>query len=151
MASGTTWRVDASPGVLLWRTANLWQRELRARLRPHGLTQAQFLLLASLDAQPGTVGQAQQDIAAFSGLDVAAVSTGLDQLAAKGYVTQRRGTDARTRQPALTAAGQDLVRTVLPVGAAADATVFAPLAANTGMFRGALQLLLGRRPRLGNR
>ncbi len=71
-----SWQPDSSPGVLLWRASNLWQRRLRAALRAHGLTQAQFLILVSLrlfeDREPVA---AQQDLARFCGLDVAAVST----------------------------------------------------------------------------
>ena len=35
-----------SPGFLLWRISNTWQREQRAALQPLGLTHTQFVMLA---------------------------------------------------------------------------------------------------------
>jgi DNA-binding MarR family transcriptional regulator len=37
-----------SPGFLLWKTTNLWQRQIRLALQPFDLTHVQFTLLASL-------------------------------------------------------------------------------------------------------
>ena len=147
-----SWQPDSSPGVLLWRASNLWQRRLRAALRAHGLTQAQFLILVSLrlfeDREPVA---AQQDLARFCGLDVAAVSTVLGQLAERGLVRRRRGEDGRARHPTLTAAGAKLADEVAPSAGVNDDEVFAPLGSNTPMFRGALQVLLGMRPRIASR
>jgi DNA-binding MarR family transcriptional regulator len=39
---------EKSPGFLLWKTTNLWQRQIRAALQPFDLTHVQFTLLASL-------------------------------------------------------------------------------------------------------
>ena len=59
----------ASPGFLLWRATNRWQRHLRAALHETGLTHVQYVLLvaaadlaaagtpptpAALAAAPGT-------------------------------------------------------------------------------------------------
>ena len=35
-----------SPGFLLWRISNNWQRDQRAALQPLGLTHTQFVMLA---------------------------------------------------------------------------------------------------------
>jgi MarR family transcriptional regulator, organic hydroperoxide resistance regulator len=37
-----------SPGFLLWKITNLWQRQIRMALQPFNLTHVQFTLLASL-------------------------------------------------------------------------------------------------------
>jgi MarR family transcriptional regulator, organic hydroperoxide resistance regulator len=37
-----------SPGFLLWKITNSWQRQIRAALHPYDLTHVQFTLLASL-------------------------------------------------------------------------------------------------------
>lgn len=37
-----------SPGFLLWKTTNLWQRHIRLSLQPFDLTHVQFTLLAGL-------------------------------------------------------------------------------------------------------
>ncbi len=145
------WRPDVSPGVLLWRAANSWQRALRQSLKQHNLTQAQFLVMASLAYLEGRQQATQQDLAQFSGVDVAAVSTVLGQLEGRGLVRRRIGTDARSRYPELTATGRAAVRTVMPDAAACDGEVFKPLGTNGSMFAGALQLLLGLRPRISAR
>ena len=36
-----------SPGFLLWKVSNAWQRKQRAALQPFGLTHSQFVLLAT--------------------------------------------------------------------------------------------------------
>lgn len=147
-----SWRPDTSPGVLLWRASNLWQRRLRRILKQHGLTQAQFLILASLRLfEDKGRSAAQHDLAEFSGLDVAAVSVVLGQLAEKGYVSRRRGEDARVRHPQLTPAGAAIAVAVAPAAGMSDVEVFSPLGDNTPMFRGALQMLLGMRPRISSR
>ena len=38
---------SGSTGYMLWRATMAWQREVRSALEPHGLTHAQFVLLAS--------------------------------------------------------------------------------------------------------
>ena len=36
-----------SPGFLLWKISNAWQRRLRVALQPYELTHSQFVLLAT--------------------------------------------------------------------------------------------------------
>ena len=133
-----------SAGVLLWRAANRWQRDVRAALAGHDLTQAQFLLLSALAAfDPAKPAPTQARLAASTGIDVAVASQGLRQLQRAGLVQRRTGTDARSRELQLTAAGRDRIDRAIPGVAAADAAFFARLGDNRPAFAGALRALIG--------
>lgn len=59
---GSTYlRPEQSPGFMLWRVSNEWQREMRESLGKIGLTHAQFVILANtiwLEDQGAKVTQA---------------------------------------------------------------------------------------------
>ncbi|MHA1570340.1 MAG: MarR family winged helix-turn-helix transcriptional regulator, partial [Alphaproteobacteria bacterium] len=131
-------------GLLLWRTANAWQRRLREALADHGLTQAQFTLLDAL-ANESKDGTNQRQLATRSGMDVTVVSAVIRQLQRDGLVARRTGTDARSRQVTLTAPGRARVGAAAPMARAVDAEFFAPLRQDQSAFAGALRLLLGLR------
>ena len=78
---------EDSPGFMLWRVSNLWQRHIRAALEPLGLTHVQFVLLASL----GWLTQHNQPISQVQlanhiEIDVMMTSQVLRTLEAKGLV-----------------------------------------------------------------
>ena len=140
-------RPGESPGLLLWRSANAWQRRLREVLQDHGLTQAQFTLLeVLLNRSDGGINQRQ--LAARSGMDVTVVSAVIRQLQSAGLVARRIGADARSRQVTLTAPGRTRVSAAAPAVQAVDDEFFAPLRQDQTAFAGALRLLLGLRPRI---
>ncbi len=138
------------PGALLWRASNAWTRRLRAALAPHDLTQAQFMLLAGLarlearTAEPIT----QAGLAKACGVDVTMASSVLRRLAAARLLRRRRGADARSRALAVSAAGRARLEAALPDVEAAEAAFFRALSADMGAFKGAMNVLIGRRPRL---
>jgi DNA-binding MarR family transcriptional regulator len=133
-----------STGVLLWRTANRWQRDVRAALAGHDLTQAQFLLLSALDAIGGDGRRpTQAALAASCGIDVAVASQGLRQLQRAGLVQRRTGADARARELRLTEAGSEKIARAIPDIAAVDAEFFRRLGDNREAFAGALRAMIG--------
>ena len=137
-------------GSLLWQAANAWSRRLRAAVTPHDLTQAQFLLLAGLARLEARAGEpiTQAGLAKACGIDVTMASTVLRQLAAARLLSRRQGADARSRALALSAAGRSRLEAALPDVDAAEAAFFRALSADLGAFKGALSVLIGRRPRL---
>ena len=138
-----------SIGVLMWRAANRWQRDVRAALAVHGLTQAQFLLLSALAAFDATKpAPTQARLAASTGIDVAVASQGLRKLQRDGLVRRRTGADARARELQLTDAGRTRIERAIPDVAAVDAAFFALLGDNRPAFTGALRALIGLRPRI---
>ena len=137
-----------SPGILLWRSANAWQRGLREALAPHGLTQAQFSLLDALSIDDPDAGTNQRQLATLCGMDVTVVSAVIRQLQREGLVARRTGEDTRSRQVSLTTAGRRRVAAAAPMAQAVDAEFFAALRQDQAAFAGALRLLLGLRPRV---
>jgi DNA-binding MarR family transcriptional regulator len=89
-------------------------------MAPAGLRVTQFSLLRTL-AREGAVRIG--DLAAHTLLDRTALSRNLDPLIARGLVETVRGRDARTREVALTSAGQRALRDAEPHWRRAQATV----------------------------
>lgn len=85
--------------------ARLWRTELDNRLRPHGLSQARWLLLVHLaDAEAGL---AQLDLAVLAGVTGPTLVRQIDQLEAAGCVERREdSSDRRIKRVSLTAAGR---------------------------------------------
>lgn len=143
-----------SPGILLWRAANAWQREIRAIAKDHALTQAQYVLLLGLGelenrAAARSAAITQRALAAHCGVDATMTSQVLRQLQAAGHLRRAPGADARSLAVTLTGAGRRAIDAMAPAAAAADAHFFAVLGDNAEMFKAALQVLLGLPPRLG--
>ncbi len=145
---------DDSPGILIWRAANAWQRDMRAVVKPHGLTQAQYVLLLGLYhleerplAEP--LATTQRALAAYCGVDTTMASQVLRQLEAAGLLRRAPGADARSRALYLTDQGRRTINAVEPEAGAVDAKFFAALGDNAEMFKAALQVLIGLPPRLG--
>jgi len=116
-----------SPGFLLWRNFMRWQRELNNRLRPLGLTQPQFAILAvcgwlTRNAQEVT----QQEIADFLGFDRMHISQILTSLEQNGLIKRQASTtDLRTKWIMLTAEGGGLLVQAMPLVEEFDRTFFA--------------------------
>ena len=118
----------ASTGYWLRLGAMAWQRELDARLRPLGLTTAQFSVLAgaSWTARSGTP-PTQQQVADFAGLDRMLTSKLLQAMQASGLVERLPDADdGRVRRVRATAAGQQAVRDAGALARAVDADFFGP-------------------------
>jgi DNA-binding MarR family transcriptional regulator len=144
-----------SPGILLWRAANAWQREIRTVVKSHGLTQAQFVLLlglSDLEDRPVAVPEAitQQALAKYCGVDTTMASQVLRQLEAAGHLRRAPGSDARSRALYLSTGGRRAVDEIAPQVGVVDARFFAALGGNAEMFKAALQVLIGLPPRLGS-
>lgn len=146
---------DESPGILLWRAANAWQREIRVVVKAQGLTQAQYVLLLGLrhlEDRPVAAPAAttQRALAKYCGVDTTMASQVLRQLEAAGHLRRAPGTDARSRALYLSESGRRAVDEIAPEVGAVDARFFAILGENAEMFKAALQVLIGLPPRLGS-
>lgn len=119
-----------SPGLLLWRVTNSWQRRVREALSPLGLTHAQFVLLASLvvlgEEQPIT----QRELADFSGIDPMTTSKGIRALESRGLAERvPHPTDRRAQTLTATATGADLASRATAAVEQADRDYFSVLGA----------------------
>src|SRR3954451_567635 len=117
-----------SPGFLLWRVTQRWQRSIVAALRPLDLTHAQFVLLMStwyLGRGAGP-GPSQREVADHAEADVMMTSQVVRTLEKRGLVTRGPdAADARVKRLKVTPAGAKLARRAQGVVEAADRDFFA--------------------------
>ncbi len=133
-----------SPGFLLWKVSNQWQRAQRAALKPFELTHGQFVLLANLWwLQEHSEVVTQNDLAHHAEIDVMMTSDLVRKLEERGLMRRTEHPhDSRARSIRLTAAGKRLVGEVVPVVENVDQTFFEGLGAEAATF-GALLRRLG--------
>lgn len=138
-------KAEDSSGFLLWQVTSLWQRELKKALEPHGITHAQYVLLASihwLTLQQEQVTQIM--LSSHTKIDPMTTSTVLRTLQAKGFVKrEEHATDTRAKTVALTAEGKKTVQQAVITVEKFDAAFFSRLGNKTGDFNKRLLTLLG--------
>lgn len=115
-----------SPGFQLWRGFLDWQRQLNARLKPLGLTQPQFAILAVC----GWLAReceliTQHDIANFTGMDRMHISQIVSRLERGGFLERRTNPkDQRANLVSLSKNGRDQLRIAMPIVEAFDRGFF---------------------------
>lgn len=131
-------------GFMLWQVTNLWQREIRKALLPHGLTHSQFVLLASMQLLARQNREVTQIVlSAQTRIDPMTTSTVLRTLQAKGLIhRQEHKRDTRAKTVALTDKGRELVTQAVVSVEAFDKGFFALLGAELPQFNDQLLLLL---------
>ncbi len=133
---------EDSTGLLLWRVSNRWQAAQRAALKPHGLTHAQFVLLASLAWLDVDGPITQQALAGHAAADPMMTSQVLRVLEARGLVAREpHPSDARARALRVTAAGEALANRANADVEACDQRFFAALGSAAGAFIDQLRAL----------
>ncbi|MBM3857386.1 MAG: winged helix-turn-helix transcriptional regulator [Verrucomicrobia bacterium] len=119
-------RAQESPGFLLWQTTMLWQRLIKKALEPHGISHAQFVIMATLlwfELQKKSTTQI--DIIDWSKLDKMTVSKSLKKLVALKLVNRmEHQTDSRAKSVSLTSTGKKLVKQLIPLVEGVDARFF---------------------------
>ena len=138
------------PGYLLWRAANLWQKQVRAVLAPFGVTPVQYLLLAGLRDLQAVDGEPvkQAALARHCQSDAMMTSQVLRALQKAGLVERRAHTeDGRAFAVALSAAGAALLLQAEPQIGDMDSRFHSSLGPEKEAFGDALRLLSGVRPR----
>lgn len=131
-----------SPGYLLWKVSNAWQRRQRAALRPLGLTHSQFVLLAVVAWFGASEPLSQARVAELAGMDPMTTSDVVRTLEAAGLVERRSHPgDARANAIVATRAGRDRAKQAIGVVEATDRAFFEPLGARGAAFVRALRAL----------
>src|SRR5258708_1448691 len=133
-----------SPGFLLWKISNAWQRRQRTALQPYGLTHSQFVALATAPWFGGEELRPQARISHLSGIDPMTTPHVLRALEAAALIERvDPPTDRRAKSIMVTRAGRDLARKAVVVVEETDAAFFEPLAADTArlvrMFKALVQ------------
>ena len=119
-----------SPGFLLWKVSNAWQRKQRAALQPLGLTHSQFVILAASAWFGATETLTQARVAQLTGIDVMTTSQVLRTLEAAQLLERREHPDdPRAKTIGVTARGRELAKKAIVVVEAVDAKFFEPIGA----------------------
>lgn len=121
-----------SPGLLLWKVSNAWQRRQRAALQPFGLTHSQFVILATATWFGASETLTQARLSELSGVDPMTTSQVVRALESAGLVQRRdHPDDPRAKAIVVTHAGREKARRALPVVEETDAVFFEPVAPGT--------------------
>ncbi|MCA1324206.1 MarR family winged helix-turn-helix transcriptional regulator [Herbaspirillum sp. alder98] len=117
-----------SPGFLLWRISNIWQREQRAALQPLGLTHTQFVMLAVVTWFGSDEPLTQAKLSQLTGSDPMTTSQVVRALLANGlFERESHPTDTRAKVISASRAGRELAQKAVTVVEAVDREFFAPL------------------------
>jgi len=100
-----------SPGFVLWRVSNTWQKKFSQVLESIDLTYVEFVLLMGLDRfSKKNQEVTQTQLATETNTDVMMTSQVLRKLEARGYVKRKdHETDSRAKKIQLTKKGLDAV------------------------------------------
>ena len=104
--------VRQNVGYLIWRLSMRWRAAMDSALAPHGLTQAQYSVLAPLYGMiRGGARPSQRELADITGLDAVYISKLVRALEREGFVTRTTSTaDPRAVELALTERGEATLR-----------------------------------------
>jgi DNA-binding MarR family transcriptional regulator len=117
-----------SPGFLLWRISNTWQREQRAALQPLGLTHTQFVMLAVTTWFGSQEPLTQARLSQLTGSDPMTTSQVVRTLLANGlFVRDIHPTDTRAKIISVSEAGRDIAHKAIVVVEEVDRRFFTPL------------------------
>ena len=136
-----------SPGFLLWRVSNAWQRQQRAALQPLGLTHSQFVILACATWFGDKEPLSQVRIGELTGVDPMTTSQVVRSLEKLKYLTRRpHPDDPRAKLVAVTSVGRALAQKAVVVVEETDTAFFKPVVGNA---RHLVKLLQTLTPNLG--
>jgi MarR family transcriptional regulator, organic hydroperoxide resistance regulator len=132
-----------SPGFLLWKISNAWQRRQRKALEPYGLTHSQFVVLATATWFGASETLTQSRISQLSGIDPMTTSQVLRTLESASLIQRvDHPKDPRAKSIMVTRAGRDLARKAIVVVEETDATFFEPLASDAAQLVEMFQALV---------
>ena len=136
-------------GLMIWKTSNLWQGNIRNILKKYDLTFNEFIVLETLsDLKEYLSNISQIYISKSSGIDVSVVSTTIKMLEKKSLIQKRVDLDNRKRIIELTKESNLLLKVLLPKIYDIEDSFFKKLGSEEKNFCNSLRLLLGRKIRI---
>lgn len=112
---------DESPGYLLWRVSNSWQREQRNALQHLGLTHTQFVVLAVASWFEEKEALTQIRLSQLTGSDTMTISQVVRVLEKADYLERiPHQKDTRSKVIRVTKAGRELAEQAVQVVEATD-------------------------------
>lgn len=132
-----------SPGFLLWRIANAWQREQRNALLPLGITHTQFVALAVASWFGQQVPITQTRLSELTGSDPMTISQVVRALEKLGYfMRETHPHDTRAKVITVSPQGREVAAAAIKIVEATDHAFFDVLGNETKTIVKLFQTLL---------
>lgn len=133
---------NESPGFLLWRVSNAWQREQRIALERFGLTHTQFVVLAVATWFGREEPLTQARLSQLTGSDPMTTSQVVRVLQKAGYfMRENHPTDTRAKVIVVSEAGRALAAKALRAVETTDEEFFSSLPSISSLVKMFRQLL----------
>lgn len=132
-----------SPGFLLWRISNTWQRQQRAALQALGLTHTQFVMLAVATWFGAQEPLTQMKLSQLTGSDPMTTSQIVRTLLKNGLLERiSHPTDSRAKIISATSAGRELAQKAVVIVEGVDRQFFESLGGDQKTLVALFQKLL---------
>ena len=141
--------IENKIGLLIWKTSNYWQSNLRKILNPYNISLNEYLILQSIKYLLGEKSNIfQNEIADFIGIDISVTSVTLKSLEQKKYISRQIKDDNRKKIIKILQQGKDLFQILYPLIEKEEELLFNKLNNETFNFTNSLKLLLGKKIRI---
>jgi len=136
-------------GLLIWKTSNFWQSNLRKILSQYGISLNEYLVLQSTQhLLSNNLNIYQNEIVDFSGINISVVSVTLKLLEKKNHIVRISQYDNRKKNIQILKSGNILYNKVHPLVQRQEELIFSKLNNETFNFTNSLKLLLGKKIRI---
>ena len=136
-------------GLLIWKTSNFWQSNLRKILSRYGISLNEYLVLQSTQhLLSNNLNIYQNEIVDFSGINISVVSVTLKLLEKKNHIVRISQYDNRKKNIQILKSGYILYNKVHPLVQRQEELIFSKLNNETFNFTNSLKLLLGKKIRI---
>jgi len=144
-----TSQTENSIGLLIWKTSNFWQSNLRKVLSKYNLTINEYLILKSISSLIElNTNIYQSEIANNIGIDVSVTSVTLKLLEKKNYILKKESSDNRKNTIQILKEGKNLFQIINPLINQTEDEIFKKLNNETFNFTNSLKLILGKKIRI---
>ena len=141
--------IEIKIGLLIWKTSNLWQSNLRKILIHHNISLNEYLILQSISLLVEKKFDIYQtEIADYVGIDISVASVTLKLLEKKMYIRRLFKSDNRKKIIKILKKGEDLFKIIHPLIQLEEHRMFKKLNEENFNFTNSLKLLLGKKIRI---
>ena len=141
--------IENKIGLLVWKTSNYWQSNLRKILNPFNISLSEYLILKSINnLQINNENIYQNQIANLIGFDISVTSVTLKLLEKKKYIIKHSDKDIRKKIVVITEEGKLIFEKIDPLIDNVEEKIFSKLNNEIFNFKNSLKLLLGKKIRI---
>ena len=141
--------VESKIGLLIWKTSNFWQANLRKSLNTYNISLNEFFILGaikSLSKKRDNINQ--KEISEYIGIDISVTSVTLKLLENKKYISRTIKDDNRKKVITILKDGSNLFEIIDPIIQKTEDQIFNKLNNETFNFTNSLKLILGKKIRI---